>query len=70
MKSEILMLGVAGLLSVRVGLTALVLLPFAFGGLALGTRIHLRLSREAFARIVAVLVVIAGMSLLVRAASI
>ena len=68
--SRILMLGVAGLLSARVGLTALVLLPFAFGGLALGTHIHLRLSREAFARIVAVLVVIAGMSLLARAASI
>ncbi len=68
--SRILMLGVAGLLSLRVGLTALVLIPFAFGGLALGSRIHLRLSREAFARIVAVLVVIAGMSLLARAASI
>ena len=68
--SRIVMLGVAGLLTVRVGLTALVLVPFAFGGLTLGTHIHLRLSREQFARIVAVLVVIAGVSLLVRAASI
>ncbi len=68
--SRILMLGVAGLLSVRVGLTALVLLPFAFGGLALGTHVHLKLSREAFARVVAVLVVLAGLSLLIRAASI
>ena len=68
--SRILMLGVAGLLSARVGLTALVLAPFAFGGLVLGTRLHLRLSREQFARVVAVLVVIAGLSLLVRAASI
>jgi uncharacterized membrane protein YfcA len=43
------------------------LLPFAFAGLWVGSRVHLRLSREQFARFVAGLVILSGISLVIRA---
>jgi uncharacterized membrane protein YfcA len=65
---RIVLFSIAGLLGARELWTALVLLPFAVAGLVLGSRVHLRLSRVQFARFVAVLVVGAGISLVVRAA--
>jgi uncharacterized protein len=67
--SRLVMLAIAGLLTHREALTALVLAPFAIAGVQLGTRVHLKLSREQFARVVALLVIVAGVSLLVRAAA-
>lgn len=66
---RIVLFGIVGLLAGRQALTALALAPFAFAGLALGSRIHLKLSREQFAKFVAGLVIVAGLSLLLRAAS-
>jgi uncharacterized membrane protein YfcA len=61
------LLHAAGLLGTREVFTALLLLPCGIVGLALGARVHLRLSREQFARFVAVLVVVSGISLVLRA---
>ena len=46
---------------------AVLLLPFAFAGLWIGSRVHLKLSREQFARFVAGLVIVSGLSLVIRA---
>jgi uncharacterized membrane protein YfcA len=62
------LLVLAGLLTGREVLTALALIPCGLLGLLLGSRLHLRLSREQFARFVAALVMAAGLSLVVRAA--
>jgi hypothetical protein len=58
---------VAGLVMGPQLLTALVLLPFMALGLWLGSRAHLKLSREQFNRFIAVLVIATGLSLLARA---
>lgn len=58
---------IAGLLSLDIVATMLVLLPFALAGLYLGSKVHTRLSREHLARFVAVLVMCSGISLVVRA---
>ena len=65
---RIVLFAIAGLLAARELWTAAALLPFVAAGLALGSRVHLRLSRAQFARFVAVLVIAAGVSLVVRAA--
>jgi uncharacterized membrane protein YfcA len=62
------MFSVAGLLATREMLTAAALIPFGVIGIIAGSRIHLRLSRQQFARFVAVLVIVAGISLVIRAA--
>ncbi|OGA30140.1 MAG: hypothetical protein A3I01_02990 [Betaproteobacteria bacterium RIFCSPLOWO2_02_FULL_65_24] len=56
----------AGLLAGRELLTAAALAPFGLIGLLAGSRIHLKLSREQFARFVAGLVIMAGLSLIAR----
>jgi uncharacterized membrane protein YfcA len=56
----------AGLLAWRELGTAAALAPFGLVGLLAGSRIHLRLSREQFARFVAGLVMMAGLSLILR----
>jgi uncharacterized membrane protein YfcA len=48
---------------------ALALLPFVFAGLWAGGRVHLRISREQLARVISVLLIATGISLLVRAAA-
>jgi uncharacterized protein len=65
--SRLLFFVLAGLLLGREILTALVLAAFMFAGLRLGSRAHLKLSRDQFARIVALLVLGTGVSLLWRA---
>src|SRR4029079_19088059 len=45
------------------------MLPFALAGLWLGNRIHGRISREAVARVMSVVLLLIGASLLVRAFS-
>ena len=67
--SRLAMFAVAGLLTQREALTALALAPFAIGGVLLGSRVHLALPREQFARVVAMLVIIAGISLVIRSAA-
>ena len=54
------------LLHVAVGLGALVLAPFVWAGLALGTRIHEGLSQQQMRRVVGGLLVFTGLSLLWR----
>ncbi|HEX3099168.1 MAG TPA: sulfite exporter TauE/SafE family protein [Usitatibacter sp.] len=54
------------LLHAAVGLGALVLAPFVWMGLTLGTRIHLGLSQEQMRRVVGALLVFTGMTLLWR----
>jgi len=54
------------LLHVAVGLGALVLAPFVWAGLALGTRIHVGLSQQQMRRVVGGLLVFTGLSLLWR----
>jgi uncharacterized protein len=54
------------LLHVAIGLGALVLAPFVWMGLALGTRIHMGLSQEQMRRVVGALLVFTGLSLLWR----
>jgi uncharacterized membrane protein YfcA len=58
---------VAGLVMGPQLLAALVLLPCMFLGLWLGSRVHMKLSREQFNRFIAVLVVATGISLVARA---
>jgi uncharacterized protein len=65
--SRLLFFALAGLLLGREILTALVLAVFMFAGLRLGSRVHLALSRDQFGRIVALLVLGTGASLLWRA---
>jgi uncharacterized membrane protein YfcA len=67
--TRIVLFGAAGLMNTSNLLVAVALLPFALAGLWLGGCVHLRLSREQFARFVAGLVVISGISLVIRAAS-
>jgi hypothetical protein len=54
------------LLHAAVGLGALVLAPFVWAGLALGTRIHVGLSQEQMRRVVGALLVFTGLTLLWR----
>ena len=54
------------LLHVAVGLGALVLAPFVWAGLALGTRIHVGLTQQQMRRVVGALLVFTGLSLLWR----
>ena len=54
------------LLHAAVGVGALVLAPFVWAGLSLGTRIHLGLSQEQMRRVVGALLVFTGMTLLWR----
>ena len=61
-----MLLVAAGLLAGRELLTAAALAPFGLIGLLAGSRIHLKLSREQFARFVAGLVIMAGLSLIAR----
>jgi uncharacterized protein len=56
------------LLHVAIGLGALVLAPFVWVGLALGTRIHVGLSQQQMRRVVGGLLVFTGLSLLWRLA--
>jgi uncharacterized membrane protein YfcA len=65
--SRLLFFIVAGLVMTRQALTAVALLPFMFAGLWLGSRAHMKLSREQFNRFIAVLVIVTGASLLWRA---
>jgi uncharacterized membrane protein YfcA len=64
--TRIVLFGAVGLMTQRNLITAAALLPFALGGLWLGSRVHMRLSREQFARFVAALVILSGLSLVVR----
>jgi uncharacterized membrane protein YfcA len=54
------------LLHAAVGLGALVLAPFVWAGLALGTHIHVGLSQQQMRRVVGGLLVFTGISLLWR----
>jgi uncharacterized protein len=54
------------LLHVAIGLGALVLAPFVWAGLALGTRIHVGLSQQQMRRVVGALLVFTGLSLVWR----
>jgi uncharacterized membrane protein YfcA len=65
--TRIALFGASGLMAGSNVILAALLLPFALAGLWLGGRVHLRLSREQFARFVAGLVIASGLSLLVRA---
>jgi uncharacterized membrane protein YfcA len=65
--SRLLFFILAGLVMMRQALTAAALLPFMFAGLWLGSRAHMKLSREQFNRFIAVLVILTGASLLWRA---
>ena len=65
--SRVVMFLAVGLLGPEQVLLAAALVPFAFGGLAVGSRMHARLSRMQFARFVAALVSVAGASLIGRA---
>lgn len=56
------------LLHAAIGLGALVLAPFVWAGLALGTRIHVGLSQQQMRRVVGGLLVFTGLSLLWRLA--
>jgi uncharacterized membrane protein YfcA len=67
--TRIALFGAFGLMVGANVILAVALLPFAFAGLWLGGRVHLRLSREQFFRFVAALVVVSGISLLIRAAT-
>jgi uncharacterized membrane protein YfcA len=67
--SRLVMFAIAGLVMWNELKTALVLLPFVFAGLWAGGRAHLRISRQALGRFIAVLLIATGVSLLVRAAS-
>jgi uncharacterized protein len=62
------LLVMAGLLAYGELVTALALLPFGVVGLLLGSRAHLSLSRHQFGRLMAGLVIVAGVSLVARAA--
>jgi uncharacterized membrane protein YfcA len=64
--SRLLFFVVAGLVMGPQLLAAAALLPFMFAGLWLGSRAHMKLSREQFARFIAVLVMATGLSLLAR----
>ena len=65
--TRIALFGAVGLLAPANLVLAAALLPFAFAGLWIGGRVHLRLSREQFARFVAMLVIFSGISLVIRA---
>lgn len=65
--SRLLIFIVAGLVRRNELLTALFLLPFAFAGIWLGGHVHLRVSREQLGRVISVLLIATGTSLLVRA---
>ena len=58
---------VAGLVGVPQLLAALALVPFMLAGLWVGSRAHVKLSKEQFNRFLAALVMATGVSLLVRA---
>jgi uncharacterized protein len=66
--SRLVMFAIAGLVLWDELKTALVLLPFVFAGLWAGGRAHLRVSRQALGRFIAVILIATGVSLLVRAA--
>lgn len=57
----------AGLISRNEALVAAILLPFLFLGLWIGGRVHVRLAPAQLARIVSLLLIVAGASLLARA---
>jgi uncharacterized protein len=67
--SRLVAFALAGLVMWNELKTALVLLPFVFAGLWAGGRAHLRISREQLGRIVALILIATGISLLVRAAA-
>jgi uncharacterized protein len=67
--ARIAMFGAVGVLAPANVVLAVALLPFAFAGMWVGGRVHLRLSREQFSRFVAGLVVLSGISLVIRAAA-
>lgn len=64
-----LVFAVGGLMLKDRLLMFVILLPFALAGLWCGNRIHGRISREAVARVMSVVLVLIGSSLLVRALS-
>jgi uncharacterized membrane protein YfcA len=65
--TRIVLFGFVGVMTTANLIIAAGLLPFAFAGLWVGSRVHLRLSREQFARFVAGLVILSGISLVIRA---
>jgi uncharacterized membrane protein YfcA len=66
--TRIALFGFVGLMTPANLVLAAALLPFAFAGLWAGGKVHLRLSREQFSRFVAGLVIVSGISLVIRAA--
>lgn len=64
--SRLVMFAIAGLVAWNELKTALVLLPSVFVGLWAGGHAHLRISRRALGRFIAVLLIATGVSLLVR----
>ena len=65
--SRILIFALAGLVTWDELKVVLVLLPFVFAGLWAGGHVHLRVSRAQLARIISLLLIATGVSLLVRA---
>lgn len=65
--SRLFIFAFAGLVRWNEIVTALCLLPFAFAGIWAGGHVHLRVSRERLGRIISVLLIATGISLLVRA---
>jgi uncharacterized membrane protein YfcA len=64
--SRLLIFALAGLVMWNELKVALVLMPFGFAGLWAGGRVHLRISREQLGRIISVILVATGISLLLR----
>ena len=65
--ARILIFAVAGLFTLRVLYTAAALLPLMVLGMWLGHRLHLNLTREQIVRIMGIMLVASGGSLVVRA---
>ncbi len=59
----------SGLAALPLDTFELALAPFAIAGLLAGSRVHLKLSREQFTLVVAMLAIISGISLLIRSAA-
>ena len=65
---RIVLFGVAGLFTTEAMTTSALLLPLMAAGIWIGHRMHLNLTRETLVRIIGVLLIGSGASLLIRAA--
>jgi uncharacterized membrane protein YfcA len=67
--ARIIIFAIAGLFTAQVLYTVAALLPIMLLGVLLGNRLHVNLSREQLVRVIGVLLVASGVSLLWRAVS-